>query len=781
LHKAKTMQRYSTALLKATAIVFFIFLFSPTHAQIAKSINGMVVSDLKTPQGSVVVNLPDDMRPGDQITGTVTVAPEGKTEKEKQANRKKLEEYALQFPGLAMSVKDLLNNTDKNQFSFTVPTGTAPNDGNYSELELVNGSKVSAVSKIPVTPVSLITVPGKSVINLTTPVIEQGDPYVVVRSANSNMNDYGFAVKDKTGKTTKAPVLCQSPRSTVVEIPSGIPLGENTLVVQRKSGAETNDYYFEKVSADYRVDKNNLQKGETTTLTGVIRGLDSKLIEDPTLYLDNVTTSTITLQGGNEQVILINPSSNGEYTFTRTLTGITPGPFTINAILNADPKNIQDPVDREMRAIKNCDEFNEWMGALKYDLSRYASQQTDNNQKKNLGTVMDNLGPCRSTEGLDMAKARTANLLRSLAINPQTEKDWDSYYVSHEFSLQPLHDELDNKETEPVDYEMVKEFADCVQERAEKAGYDNRNGPMISKTLIQLVLLRAYAEGSMDYIKLQHKLAEQFLRACSSLPDNQKPTYKRPDPKQDFIGYLDPAKQTLWATPEQVSIIADKVGAKKAANGMYSFTGWNSFGQPVPCSYKVVVSTVADINKIFKPLATLIMNRAAIVNNNDVFEIADFQKGYLIKQDTDTKTGAIYRFYKNAECAKYGEGEFDNYEEKIKKNECMPVTKSVLKNKPSEMTDEQYLDSLWKAQKEGKGVTRDAYDTKEVETGQYFKYRKTREWYKCGKGENTCTETLSVWMVMDIYDDAGCKTLLQSKPVYPFNSTGKVFMCTPKL
>lgn len=769
------------ALRKAISTAFFILLATSGYSQIAKSINGMVVSDFKTPQGNVTVNLPDDIRPGDVITGTVTVNPEGKTEKEKEANKKKLEELALQFPGLAMSIRDLLHNKDKNQFSFTVPTRTGGGDANYGELELMKGDKVSAVSKVPVTSVSFLPVTGKPAISLETPVIEQGYPYTVVRAVNANMGDYNFAVKDKTGKTSGAVMLCGSPRSAVIEIPADVPLGENTLIVQRKAGAGTNSYEFEKLSAEYRVDKNNLQKGETTTLTGVIRGLDSKNIENPTLYLNNVTASTITLQGGDRQVILITPSANGEYMFTRTITGITPGPFSITAILQADPLDITDPVEREMRTIKNCDQFNEWMEALRSDLSDYLGQQSDNNNRQNLNAVLQNLAPCHSSEELDAHKSKTAGLLRNLDIPPEKTKEWDSYYVSHEFSLASLHDELLHKETEPVDYEMVKEFANCIQERAEKAGYDKRIGPMISLTLLQLALVRAYTEGSDEYIRLQKQLAEQFLRACHSLPDDQKPKYKRPDPKRDFIGYLDPARQTLWATSDQVNIIADKVGAKKAANGTYSFSGQNSFGQPVNCNYKVVVSTVAEINKIFKPLAVLIMNRAAAVNNRGVFEIADFKKGYLIKQDTDTKTGAIYRFYKNAECAKYDEDAAHQYEQEIKDDKCIPATKLVFKNKPSGMSDQEYIDSLNKKINEGKEVNREAWETTAVETGQYYKYRKTRDWYKCGKGENTCTEVLSVWVVIDMYDDASCKTLLESKPAYPFNSSGKVFMCTPKL
>jgi hypothetical protein len=290
LHKAKTMQRFHPAALhKAMSTALFILVVSSSYSQVAKSINGMVVSDFKTPQGTVTVNLPDDMRAGDQITGTVSVSPEGKTDKEKQANKKKLEELALQFPGLAMNIRDLLKSADKNQFSFTVPTRTGSGDGNYNELELMKGDKVSAVSKIPVTTATFLPVAGKPVVQLTTPVIEQGDPYAVVRAVHSNMNDYGFLVKDRSGKTSKANIICQSPRSAIVEIPPDISLGENLLVAQRKSGSETNTFYFEKLSAEYRVEKSNLQKGETTTLTGHIRGLDSKRIENPTLYLNNIT------------------------------------------------------------------------------------------------------------------------------------------------------------------------------------------------------------------------------------------------------------------------------------------------------------------------------------------------------------------------------------------------------------------------------------------------------------------------------------------------------------
>src|SRR3954470_19982185 len=98
-------------------LVVALFVCGTVCGQIARSVSGMVVSEFKTPSGDIKVILPDDIRAGDVITGTVTASPDGKNEKDKKKNMEKLQELAITFSGSAIKLNDLLKE-ENNGFSF---------------------------------------------------------------------------------------------------------------------------------------------------------------------------------------------------------------------------------------------------------------------------------------------------------------------------------------------------------------------------------------------------------------------------------------------------------------------------------------------------------------------------------------------------------------------------------------------------------------------------------------------------------------------------------------
>src|SRR3954468_10377469 len=102
-------------------LVIVLLLCNTVFGQIARSVSGMVVSEFKTSSGDITVILPDDIRAGDVITGTVTALPDGKNEKDKKKNMEKLQELAITFSGSAIKLNDLLKE-ENNRFSFTMPT-----------------------------------------------------------------------------------------------------------------------------------------------------------------------------------------------------------------------------------------------------------------------------------------------------------------------------------------------------------------------------------------------------------------------------------------------------------------------------------------------------------------------------------------------------------------------------------------------------------------------------------------------------------------------------------
>ena len=98
--------------------LFFLFLLVPasiTRAQKITQEKGLTTAVFNVSQGSVKVYLPDDIRQGDMITGTVTAIPEGRNEKQLQRNLAELVRYSIIFNGQRFN----FNQADKS-FRFTV-------------------------------------------------------------------------------------------------------------------------------------------------------------------------------------------------------------------------------------------------------------------------------------------------------------------------------------------------------------------------------------------------------------------------------------------------------------------------------------------------------------------------------------------------------------------------------------------------------------------------------------------------------------------------------------
>ncbi len=778
-NKLLFMRNTLTLFVSSITIAAALLISTGGSAQMAQSINGMVVSDFKTPQGAVHVTLPDDLRQGDHITGTVSVTPEGKTEGERQQNLQKLSALTLQLPGMEMTLHDLLKENQSNQFNFTVPRNISNMGGNLPELELLDNGKNIGASIIPIMLVNLLNTPTSSpTIQLQNPLIEQGEPFAVFRSPNADMNKYEAQVTDKNGQKMTVEPMCSSPREMIVALPPNVSIGPGTITArprQAGSPSESISFTYEKISAEYKIQKNNLKKDETTLLNGTIRGLSSPQMHNPALELTNTTSQIVKVQGGDHQIIPLSPDPNGEAHFQRLITGITLGQFDLLATVKVDPRDISDPVERQMRCLRTSDEYNNWVEALKSDLKNFAQSQpndkTGSANRQNAATILQNLWSSNNDGDVETTKKYNANLLRSLVTDPKKMETWDCTFMAEQAAMDPLRDVLMNKASYPVDYEMLKEFADNIQMRAEMAGYDKRKGPMINNLLLQLAMMRIYAEGTPKCRSLQHDLYRSISGAVNALPDDVLPRYNRPDPVNDFVGFLDPGKKKLWVLPQDVNGNIIYGGATKGERGMYSFTGKNIFGQPVPCSFGVNTFTAANLRLLFKRGADIPMNGAA--NQKDSTKkdstkkdsankgTADtsFKEGFFLRKDT--VNGTIYKFYKNAKCEKF----FYSMDPEPGMSDCTPEKSRRWKNG---QTDKDIID---KVNKNPNYNTDD--DIEEYETGRYIK-RETRQLYKCAKGTQYCDEILVSYITIHVYDNAGCTLEVAT---YPAPWHGRAFSC----
>ena len=70
--------------LHSLIVFFFILYLTPATAQ-----KGINLKEINLKEGKMKIYLPDDIRSGETISGTVVLEPEGSTEKIKNRNNKK--------------------------------------------------------------------------------------------------------------------------------------------------------------------------------------------------------------------------------------------------------------------------------------------------------------------------------------------------------------------------------------------------------------------------------------------------------------------------------------------------------------------------------------------------------------------------------------------------------------------------------------------------------------------------------------------------------------------
>ncbi len=797
------MKKNLTSLVIGTIITVSLFHSESVYCQMTRSISGMVINDIKTPEGTVRVTMPDDIRGGETISGMVTALPEGKNDKDKKKNLEKLLKLTLMASGTAYVLGDIIKENTGNGFHYTCPVQPSGLAGKTTELNLLDKGKNIGTYTVPVTAGGFVDpgIPGPG-IQLQSPLIEKDQPYLVVRSPFKDLNNYEFQVKDNHGQVQTLTPVCGARGEAVLKLPPGTPTGSGSITAKPKGSnalAESISMNFTQVQADYQVMKDNLQRGETTLLKGRISGLDSRIHQNPTLLLENLTSGTIQLGKGNSQSIYVNPLSmegnrnGGEFSFERMITGVKPGPFNINATLNIHPKDYSDPFQLQMRSLRTKEEFNNWQDALKHDLNEYARSQpatrSGNANKQNAQTILQNMMPANSESEMELMKVQVDNMLRSIAADPKKLNNWDCSYVSQETALNPLKENIQQHNSKPVDWEMLNQFAENIQNRAEMAGYNKAIGPLVNKVLMQTAVSQAKDANSRGYRSLIQEVFIALTSAAAALPDDRKPTYNRPDPVNDLVGYLDPAKRTLWAVDKELPGIINKLGAVKDNNGLYTFNGVNMKGNTVPCSFNVVPSTLPQLHTLFKVLADIILNGAAAANQNKDStgkkkdstdanptttekkkdSTKPFIPGYRIKQDTDLVSGTIYRFYKNAQCVSFNSSDSQSPED------CIPETRQRFTHKPTGESEKDYIDRMVKETNSGKQFGYDPFETESFETGRYLKYS-SKPVFKCAKGAETCTEVLISCITVSVYDDVNCSQLLETYvPAYSrkFSCAGK--------
>lgn len=280
----------------------------------SQSSSGLRVVTLATKMGNVKITVPDEIRAGDTISGTVTTEPKGKDPTERKDNDERLMRGTIKIDTQRWQVSD-------GRIQLTIPeSATGPEITLTDEQGKRLAQAVLALMRL-----------AELLANSQNPSLPQlgqtGRPYSIGgafdgNSANTNVIIGGTPVK----------VLAESPRQVIVESPLEI-VGPTNIEVKENGTTTTGS--FRNLKIDLTAPKTSLMRGESTELHVQVQGLQG-ITQPVQVQLQNQSPSNVNITGGNTQNIIIQPAqvpSSGTFDWSTNVTGIGSGGFVITGSL----------------------------------------------------------------------------------------------------------------------------------------------------------------------------------------------------------------------------------------------------------------------------------------------------------------------------------------------------------------------------------------------------------------------------------------------------------------
>lgn len=673
--------------------------------------NDQAITTFSLPQGQIMVYLPDDIRAGDRISGTVTALPYGKDDIERKKNLAELAKHPLYLPDSNPAKDQKLPVPLNGPASFVFHTPESPDVQSF-RMELYSpDNKPLLAADITELPAYFMELPSYIPATITKKVITNTEPIVVlIAGGTSNaprvrlVNYFSVPSVGRAPEQYELVPICHSPHKAVFTFPPEL----NGLYKVCVS-FEAEQYVFSELIniVDIRasIGKGNLLKGETTTLHIDVLGLEACPYRPVELELRNNTPAVIRLEQGNDQRFPIDQSDdplahalNQPYRTTQNVIGQIPGGFEIMTSLRIPPQAYANPVASYLDQAETPQAFNQAIDALKQDLSQYMNQvQPSNELAAYLQQVNNRLPHAENASSLNQAKSLASNLLNPVSVMPEGTammtglsgfKQLQPALKKQEDIVQPVHPLLD----------LAGEF-------------DSRTGILQIRKTVQKALLEylgAQQENDGNYtftLSDGHKPVTYTHVQLVSLDNNMKgpgiceyPEQPLPMPvsgptHQDQTGKDAVSKDT----PVQVAgSDTPKTAGDKAQTGSQ------------PGAEKSEAASVDSTKKTddYKPIEW----------PGEPIEFAD-------------STGRKYRFYKDAQCQELYS---------IEGNRCKP---DVITGKLDPTTGKREEDKP---------------------TGNYAKFT-FQSCRRCVKGTGFCTEMLQITTLKLVYSDKDCQNLIKTE------------------
>lgn len=281
---------------------------------------GLQTATFETRLGVIRVYLPDDMRSGETISGSIAVAPKGTDSAEREVNARQLARYLV-------GIGSATATTDTPQFKWILPKSpTQPLTYRLALWEVAPDQTRVELTGIRLLPSGAAVTPDPTGTKLVQPIGQVSRPVPIIGGFDGNSDNTKVSVGGQPVR-----ILAESPRKAVFRAPNNV-IGSTTVTINE--GATQASSPFRNVGINLSAPKTNLLKGEKTVVTIEVIGLEG--IKTP-LDLQLKASNEISMAGGNEQKVQITPTevAGARYTTSREITGVLSGGFNMVATVTA--------------------------------------------------------------------------------------------------------------------------------------------------------------------------------------------------------------------------------------------------------------------------------------------------------------------------------------------------------------------------------------------------------------------------------------------------------------
>jgi hypothetical protein len=309
--------------------VLTLFLLVPasiTWAQTISTHKGLTTAVFSTSQGKITVYLPDDIRAGDTITGTMMAEPTGKNAKQLEKSLAEIKNMQLRLDGKPVLFSALGIEPGKlSAFEWRVQEEIKPN----CPVELMTSSGTKPLQVTYEFKKPEVEKPSQPSGCFIPSHILTGNPIGIRGNFDGEASNTQCLLNNQPLQ-----ILAESPRQCIVMYPQDA-RGAGTFSV-KEDELEKCSRTVSGVDMQITAGNLNLKRGQSTYIDIKITGLQN-LPDKAVLTVANLTPGIVTITNGNLQVVPIWPMSDtsaGVFTLHCPAVSINTGTFSVNVNLD---------------------------------------------------------------------------------------------------------------------------------------------------------------------------------------------------------------------------------------------------------------------------------------------------------------------------------------------------------------------------------------------------------------------------------------------------------------